>query len=127
MVSLELLNLCHIGIKRAVGHLFQTTEEGKRKLYWPVFVVSLIKVGIFLFCFTLNQWIHEAENIVPAGCAVVVALSITRVVVYFSLHQQALLKRTMGIVRQSVDSAKAAFVKRAATQRQEVERPSVSV
>lgn len=105
MVSLELLNLCHVGIKRAVGHLFQTTEGGKRKLYWPVFVVALIKVGIFLFCFTLNQWIHEAEHIVPAGCAVVVALSITRVVVYFSLHQQALLKRTMEIVRQSVDSA----------------------
>jgi len=121
VVSLELLNLCHIGIKRAVGHLFQTTEGGKRKLYWPVFVVALIKVGIFLFCFTLNQWIHEAEYIVPAGCAVVVALSITRVVVYFSLHQQALLRRTMGIVRLSVESAKAAV--RAATQRQEVERP----
>mmetsp|Transcript_21856 Transcript_21856/g.33808 ORF Transcript_21856/g.33808 Transcript_21856/m.33808 type:complete len:434 (-) Transcript_21856:1078-2379(-) len=122
VVSLELLNLCHVGIKRAVGHLFQTTEGGKRKLYWPVFVVALIKVGIFLFCFTLNQWIHEAEHIVPAGCAVVVALSITRVVVYFSLHQQALLKRTMEIVRQSVDSAKTA-VFRAATLRQEVERP----
>jgi len=126
VVSLELLNLCHVGIKRAVGHLFQTTEGGKRKLYWPVFVVALIKVGIFLFCFTLNQWIHEAEHIVPAGCAVVVALSITRVVVYFSLHQQALLKRTMNIVRQSVESAKTAVV-RAATQRQEVERPCNSV
>ncbi len=92
VVSLELLNLCHTGIKRAVGHLFQTIEGGKRKLYWPIVIISLIKVAIFLFCMTLHKWLDEPEYIVPAGCAVVIALSITRVVVHFLLHEKTILE-----------------------------------
>lgn len=90
MVSLELLYLCHTGIKGAVGHLFQDTDDGRRELSWPIFIVSLIKLGIFLCCFTLSRWIREAEYIVPAGCVIVIALSVTRVVASVLLRQKAL-------------------------------------
>lgn len=90
VVSLELLYLCHTGIKGAVGHLFQPTDDGRRELSWPIFIVSLIKLGIYLCCFTLSKWIREAEYIVPAGCVVVIALSVTRVVASVLLRQKAL-------------------------------------
>jgi len=90
VVSLELLYLCHTGIKGAVGHLFQHTDDGRRELSWPIFIVSLIKLGIFLCCFTLSRWIREAEYIVPAGCVIVIALSVTRVVASVLLRQKAL-------------------------------------
>lgn len=116
VVSLELLNLCHTGIKRAVGHLFQTIEGGKRKLYWPIVIVSLIKVAIFLFCMTMHKWLDEPEYIVPAGCAVVIALSITRVVVHFFLHEKTLLETKTKKFKQTLSNAKNAVVK-AATKR----------
>jgi uncharacterized BrkB/YihY/UPF0761 family membrane protein len=102
LLSLELLNLCHTGTRRAVGYLFQTIEGGERKLYWPIVIVLLIKVGIFLFCITLHKWLDEPEYIVPAGCLVVIALSITRVVVHFLLHEKTLLETSTEKFRQTV-------------------------
>ena len=115
VVSLELVNLSHIGIKRAVGHLFQTTE-GERTLYWPICIVSMVKLGIILFCMTLSVWLTEPEYLAPAACVIVIALSITRVVVYFSLHQKTLLETSTMKLRETVCNAKNVVV-RAATKR----------
>ena len=88
IVSLELLNLCHIGIRGAVGLHFQTREGQKKKLFWPITIISLIKVGIFFICMTLTKWTTNAIVLLWAGCLIVIALSITRVMSYLIIHKR---------------------------------------
>lgn len=110
LISLELLNLCHIGINGAIGHLF-TKEGQKTRLYWPVVFVSLIKLILFFFTVTLNQWIEEPEHLVTAACAVVIGLSATRVLIYFSIHQKALLDTSVRKAKQSVVNVKSTILR----------------
>lgn len=102
IVSLELLNLCHTGFKRAVGHLFKSNKGQKAKLYWPVFILSLIKLGIFLFCMTLNKWTTDPVYLLTAGCSVVIALSTTRVMIYFFVHQKALIQTATKTAKENI-------------------------
>jgi len=120
VLSLELLNLCHIGIKGAIGHLF-TKEGQKTSLYWPVVFVSLIKLILFFFTVTLNQWIEEPEHLVTAGCGVVIGLSATRVLIYFSIHQKALLDTSIRNAKQSVVNVKSTILR--ATTKKSVQGP----
>ena len=53
VLSLEFMNTTHGGFKKAIGHLFRSSDGGKRKIRWPVVVVCLLKLGIILFCATL--------------------------------------------------------------------------
>ena len=53
VLSLEFMNMTHGGFKKAIGHLFRSSDGGKRKIRWPVVVVCLLKLGIILFCATL--------------------------------------------------------------------------
>ena len=73
-----MINVTHIGgFKEAYERQF-LVEDGKRKPHWPVILVTLIKVGVFLFCATLSQWTHEPDALAGCGCAAIFALLITR-------------------------------------------------
>ena len=53
VLSLEFMNATHGGFKKAISHLFRSSNGGKREISWPVVIVCLLKVGLILFCATL--------------------------------------------------------------------------
>ena len=77
-ICLELMNVNNAGgFKKAVDrHFFM--NEGERKVKWPIVLVSLLKVGIFLFSVTLSRWTNEPFVLAVVGCAAVIATSVLR-------------------------------------------------
>jgi len=77
-ICLELMNVNNAGgFKKAVDrHFFM--NEGERKVKWPIVLVSLLKVGIFLFIVTLSRWTNESFVLAVVGCAAVIATSVLR-------------------------------------------------
>jgi len=94
ILSLELMNMSHRGHNEAFRNLFRAEEgEGKRKLNWPVLVVNLVKVCAILFCATLSVWtIDDPATLSVSGLAVVVAISITRVLNHILINRGELVE-----------------------------------
>ena len=92
ILCLELINISHCGLKEHVGHLFQN-NQGNRRLYWPVVVVSLLKMGIILFCVTFFVWTADEERLALAGFCTVLALSVTRVLNHFFISKNESAER----------------------------------
>jgi len=90
ILSLELMNGTHCGIKQAIGHLLHSSNSRKR-LYWPVVIVSLLKVGVILFCATLFVWTIEPPGLAIAGLCVVFALSVTRVLNHIFINKKEMV------------------------------------
>ena len=91
VVSLELMNATHRGIKESIGLFFQS-KEGKKSLNWPVVIVTLLKVGIILFCVTLFVWLSLPDDLAIAGLFVVVALSVTRVLNHIFVKEKEMVE-----------------------------------
>ncbi|KAL7455518.1 hypothetical protein ACHAWC_007058 [Mediolabrus comicus] len=92
VVSLELLNATHRDMKTAIGFLFQSKEEGKNRLNWPVVIVTLLKVGIILFCVTLFVWLTNPDDLAIAGLCVVFALSVTRLLNHIFIDEKEMVE-----------------------------------
>ena len=86
--------MSHRGHNEAFRILFRAEEGGgKQKLNWPVLIVNLAKVGAILFCATLSVWaIDEPETLSVSGLAVVVAISITRVLNHILINRGELVE-----------------------------------
>ena len=94
ILSLELINLSHGGFKNAFENLFQADNGSKRKLNWPVIIVSLLKVGIILFGATAFTWTNHPDHLAIAGFLVIIALSATRVLNHLFIHEAVLVEET---------------------------------
>ena len=92
ILCLELINISHCGLKEHIGHLFQN-NQGNRMLNWPVVIVSLLKMGIILFCATLFVWTADEEWLALAGFCAVLALSVTRVLNHFFISKNESAER----------------------------------
>ena len=79
ILSLELMNATNRGMKTAIGLFFQSSNEGSKRLNWPVVIVFLLKVGVILFCATLSVWLIFPVDLAIAGLCVVFALSVIHV------------------------------------------------
>ena len=76
---LELINVTHSGgSKEVFGYHFVINNEGRRKPNWPIMLLSLLKVGVLLFCATLFKWSTDPHLLSGVGCAAVFILSVTR-------------------------------------------------
>ena len=91
VLSLELMNATHRDMKESIGLLFQS-KEGKKSLNWPVVIVTLLKVGIVLFCVTLFVWLTLPDDLAIAGLCVVIALSVTRVLNHIFIHEKEMVE-----------------------------------
>ena len=91
ILSLELMNGTHCGIKQAIGHLLHSSNS-RKSLHWPVVIVSLLKVGVILFCATLFIWLQEPDGLAIAGFCVVFALSVTRVLNHIFINKKEMIK-----------------------------------
>jgi len=85
---LEMINVTHIGGFKQAYEIQFLVEDGKRKPHWPVILVTLIKVGVFLFSATLSQWNHEPDALAGCGCAAIFALFITRLLNKYFIDQK---------------------------------------
>ena len=94
VLSLELINLSHCGLKGATDHLFRSNNSGRKTLYWPVVIISLLKVGIILFCLTSFVWIANPKELSISGFGVVLALSITRVLNHIFINKKEMVEKT---------------------------------
>jgi len=92
VVSLELLNATHRDVKESIGLLFRSKEEGKSGLNWPVAIVTLLKVGVILFCVTLFLWSIIPDDLAIAGLCVVFALSVTRVLNHIFIDEKEMVE-----------------------------------
>lgn len=92
IASLELTTLTHTGIKETLSQMyFHDDSRGSRHLYWPVVVINLAKLGLTLFALTLCVWTFDSDVLTICGFAVVLSLTVTRVLHYFFVYQQALI------------------------------------
>jgi len=114
VLSLELMNATHRDIKESFGLFFQGSDEGNKRLNWPVVIVNLLKVGVILFCVTLFVWLSLPDDLAIAGLCVVFALSVTRVLNHIFIHEKEMVeevteravniaKRTGKIARGGID------------------------
>lgn len=87
ILSLELMNTSHYGLKKSIGFLFQADDEGKKKLNFPVAIIAVVKVGIIFFCVTLFTRTNEPDTLAVRGLLIVVALSVTRVLNTIFIHE----------------------------------------
>ena len=93
ILSLELMNGTHCGITETTGHLHLSHGGNSRKsLHWPVVIVSLLKVGVILFCATLFIWLQEPDALAIAGFCVVFALSVTRVLNHIFINKKEMIE-----------------------------------
>lgn len=93
ILSLELMNGTHCGIRETIGHLHLSRGGNSRKrLHWPVVIVFLLKVGVILFCATLFIWLQEPDGIAIAGFCVVFALSVTRVLNHIFINKKEMIE-----------------------------------
>ena len=92
ILSLELMNGTHCGIKQAINHLHHSGNS-RNRLYWPVVIVFLLKVGVILFCVTLFVWLSLPDDLAIAGLCVVFALSVTRVLNRFFISKNESVER----------------------------------
>ena len=92
ILSLELMNATHRDIKESIGLFFQGSDEGSRRLNWPVVIVNLLKVGIILFCVTLFLWLILPDDLAIAGLCAVFALSITRVLNHIFINEKEMVE-----------------------------------
>ena len=92
VLSLELMNATHRDMKTAIGLFFQSSDEGSRRLNWPVVIVFLLKVGVIVFCATLFVWLTLPDDLAIAGLCVVIALSVTRVLNHIFIHEKEMVE-----------------------------------
>jgi len=92
VLSLELMNATNRGMKTAIGLFFQSSDEGSKRLNWPVVIVFLLKVGIILFCVTLFVWLSLPVDLAIAGLCVVFALSVTRVLNHIFISEKEMVE-----------------------------------
>ena len=92
VLSLELMNATHRDMKTAIGLFFQSSNEGSKRLNWPVVIVFLLKVAIILFCATLFVWLTLPDDLAIAGLCVVVALSVTRVLNHIFINEKEMVE-----------------------------------
>lgn len=92
ILSLELMNATHRDIKESFGLFFQGSDEGSKRLNWPVLIVNLLKVGIILFCATLSVWLVLPDDLAIAGLCVVFALSVTRVLNHIFINEKEMVE-----------------------------------
>ena len=105
VLSLELMNATHRDMKTAIGLFFQSSDEGSRRLNWPVVIVTLLKVGIILFCVTLFVWLSLPDDLAIAGLCVVIALSVTRVLNHIFIDEKEMVEE---VTERAVNIAKRA-------------------
>ena len=98
VLSLELMNLTHRDMKMetVIGLFFQSSNEGGKRLNWPVVIVFLLKVGVILFCATLFVWLIFPDDLAIAGLCVVFALSVTRVLNHIFITRRKWLRQRLG-------------------------------
>ena len=94
VLSLELMNLTYrdMKMKTVIGLFFQNSNEGGKRLNWPVVIVFLLKVGIILFCATLFVWLIFPDDLAIAGLFVVFALSVTRLLNHIFIHEKEMVE-----------------------------------
>ena len=63
LLSLEFMNATHDGFKKAISHLFRSSNGDKREIRWPVVIVCLFKVVFILFGVTLFTWVSEPNEL----------------------------------------------------------------
>ena len=115
ILSLELMNATHCDIKTSIGLFFQSSNEGSKRLNWPVVIVFSLKVGVILFCATLSVWLVLPDDLAIAGLCAVFALSVTRVLNHIFIHEKELVEevteRAVNIARDIGDTARGAIDK----------------
>ena len=79
-------------MKTVIGLFFQNSNEGGKRLNWPVVIVFLLKVGIILFCATLFVWLIFPDDLAIAGLFVVFALSVTRLLNHIFIHEKEMVE-----------------------------------
>ncbi len=92
ILSLELMNATNRGMKTAIGLFYQSSDEGSKRLNWPVVIVFLLKVAIILFCATLFVWLTLPDDLAIAGLCVVIALSVTRVLNHIFVKEKDMIE-----------------------------------
>ena len=98
------MNATHRDMKTSIGLLFQS-KEGKKSLNWPVVIVTLLKVGVILFCVTLFVWLSLPDDLAIAGLCVVIALSVTRVLNHIFIDEKEMVEE---VTERAVNVAKRA-------------------
>jgi PAS domain S-box-containing protein len=90
LASLEFTTLTHCGMKEALHHMWRK-DAGSNQIYWPVFVINLLKLGLTLFALTLWVWTDDPDVLTLCGFGVVLSLTVTRVLNFFFVYQKALI------------------------------------
>ncbi len=83
-------------METVIGLFFQSSNEGSKRLNWPVVIVFLLKVGVILFCMTLSVWLVLPDDLAIAGLCVVFALSVTRVLNHIFIHEKEMVETATG-------------------------------
>ena len=122
LVALELMTLSHLGVKKALSYLVSIAEDGSKKMNWKILIATLFKLGVLLFTVTLETWTYDPLYLTLSGCLIVIAFSVTRVMIYFFIHQQALVEKAMKVARRSAEVARQNAVAAAEVARQNVQQ-----
>lgn len=103
LLSLELMCLTHSGIKQSLEHLFHRSKDGKASApHWPIVIISLFKVAIFLFAITLNQWTVDPATLTICGFGIVFALAVSRILNYMFIYQKQAIQKLRDTVRRPI-------------------------
>ena len=94
LIALEVMRWTHGGIKESFEYLVMRDNKGKiSKPHWPIVIISVFKIGILLFTFTLSQWTIEPEVLTLCGCGIVIAMAITRVLSFGFIHKKERIQK----------------------------------
>ncbi len=104
LVSLELTTLTHAGLKESFNNIYRMDGDTSR-LYLPVVVLNLLKLGLTLFALTLWVWTVDADVLSICGFTIVLSLSVTRVLNFFFVHQKALIDEAAARVSERLFAA----------------------
>ena len=104
LVSLELTTLTHTGLKESFNNMCRR-DGGSTRLYWPVVVMNLLKLGLTLFALTLWVWTVDPDVLSICGFTIVLSLTVTRVLNFFFVHQIALIDEAAARVTERFLSA----------------------
>eukprot|EP00574_Skeletonema_japonicum_P008487 CAMPEP_0201721756 /NCGR_PEP_ID=MMETSP0593-20130828/6355_1 /ASSEMBLY_ACC=CAM_ASM_000672 /TAXON_ID=267983 /ORGANISM="Skeletonema japonicum, Strain CCMP2506" /LENGTH=854 /DNA_ID=CAMNT_0048212625 /DNA_START=72 /DNA_END=2637 /DNA_ORIENTATION=+ len=104
LVSLELTTLTHTGLKETFNNMCRR-DGGSTRLYWPVVVMNLLKLGLTLFALTLWVWTADPDVLSICGFTIVLSLTVTRVLNFFFVHQKALIDEAAARVTERFLSA----------------------
>lgn len=113
LITLELMLANHKGPKGTYKRLFKSRDGGVhgiiKKVNKPLILLSLFKLGLILFTATLSQWEKPLTEDSIIAFAIVLSMSISRVIGWGMVHKEDEIRRMLKSLQRAPGSLHISF------------------